>query len=137
MLFIDYLSQRLSILSDSFITHPISNIIFSYIIKEGLTTDNNRALLQNLDDKLASTHTFNNMILPVSMNPSDYGEIRVSNYVEIDGITYHRYLVNNGNKTFEIDRSLDRSHNKVRGVIRTYTLLNISFRCSSHLALEL
>jgi len=35
-LFYDYLLQRLSILSDSYVTHPICQIIFSYIIKDGL-----------------------------------------------------------------------------------------------------
>ena len=50
-LFIDYLTQRLSILSDSYMTLPISNIIFSYIIKEGKCTEINRALLQDLSDK--------------------------------------------------------------------------------------
>jgi len=112
-LFIDYLSQRLSILSDSYMTHPISNIIFSYIIKQGQCIDKNRALLQNLDDKLASTHSFNNMNLPVSMSPTDYGEIQASEFFKINGITYHRYIVYNGSKIFRIDRSLDRSHNKV------------------------
>jgi hypothetical protein len=43
---IDYLSQRLTILSDSYITHPISNIIFSYIIKEGLCNNSYRELLK-------------------------------------------------------------------------------------------
>src|SRR5258706_8371419 len=41
-LFIEYLSQRLSILNDSYMVNPISNITFTYIIKEGLCTDSNR-----------------------------------------------------------------------------------------------
>jgi len=112
-LFIDYLTQRLSILNDSYMTHPISNIIFSYIIKEGQTTDNNRALLQNLDDKLASKHSFNNMNLPITMNPSDYGEILASEFIELDGVSYHRYIVRNGSKIFSIDRTYDKTINKV------------------------
>jgi hypothetical protein len=53
------------------------------------------------------------MLLPISMNPSDYGEIQTSKFIELEGVTYHRYIVTNGSKIFRIDRSLDRSHNKV------------------------
>ena len=112
-LFIDYLTQRLSILSDSYVTIPISKITFSYIIKEGQCNDKNRALFQNLDDKLATTHNFNNMKLPISMNIGDYGEIQASEYVELDGVNYHRFILSQGSKIYRIDRSLDRTHNKV------------------------
>jgi hypothetical protein len=113
-LFIDYLTQRLSILNDSYVALPISNISFSYIIKEGLSTDSNRALLQDLTDSLTFTHNFNNMKLPISMNPSDYGEIVVDNYVQSGGENLHRFIVNSGSRTYQIDISSDSLINKVR-----------------------
>lgn len=82
-LFINYLSERLSILNDSYLVHPISNITFTYIIKEGLCTDLDRKLLQDITNKSLPFHSFNNMNLPVSMNPSDYGTIEIDNYIMI------------------------------------------------------
>ena len=72
-LFVDYLINRLGLLNESYTVHPISKITFSYIIKEGSATNKDRALLQDLTSKSSSTHRFNNMNLPISMNPSDYG----------------------------------------------------------------
>jgi len=113
-LFIDYLSQRLSILIDSYITLPISNIIFSYIIKKGKTIDKDRAILQDISDKPISFHNFNNMILPITMNPSDYGKIVLDNYVQEGGENFHRYIVINGDKTYRIDVSKNGFTNKVK-----------------------
>ena len=72
-LFINYLSERLNILNDSYTTLFISEISFSYIINEGLATEQDRLLLQDLTDKGRTIHRFNNYNLPISMNPSDYG----------------------------------------------------------------
>ena len=47
------------------------------------------------------------------MEPGDYGEIRSSSYIELNGVTIHRFIVINGNRTYEIDRTLDKSQNKV------------------------
>jgi hypothetical protein len=107
-LFIEYLSERLSTLNDSYISESISNITFSYIINDGLATDNRR-LLQDLTDKESSTHRFNNYNIPISMNPADYGTIRGSSAFE----SLVRYFVNNGTRNYEIDISLDGLINKV------------------------
>src|SRR6266550_1942327 len=108
-LFIEYLSERLSVLNESYITLPISNITFSYIIKDGITTDSDRALLNNSVNENLYTHNFNNMILPISMNPEDYGTIRsISKH---DSFT--RYIVQNKNRTYEIDVSDNNLVNKV------------------------
>jgi len=112
-LFIDYLSQRLGILNDSYMVHSISNITFSYIIKDGKCNESNRALLQDMSEKVSTTHNFNNMNLPVSMNPSDYGTILVNNYVQVDGETLHRFIVSNGSRTYRIDISEDKTVNHV------------------------
>jgi hypothetical protein len=114
-LFIDYLTQRLSILTDSYMTTPISNIIFSYIIKPGKCTDTDRALLQDLTNKSISTHGFNNMVLPASMDPRDYGDILVDNYIQlVGGENIHRFIVKNESRIYKIDISSDGLVNKVR-----------------------
>jgi DNA polymerase type B, organellar and viral len=101
-LFIEYLTARLGVLTDSYTTHPISNIIFSYIIKDGLAIDN-RKLLQDLDLKTSTTHRFNNMNLPITMNPEEYGIIELSNQIIENSNSFIRYIITNGNKTFKID----------------------------------
>jgi hypothetical protein len=102
-LFIDYLSERLGILNDSYVTHPICQRSFSYVIKTGKCQDKNRTLLlQDINDKELPTHNFNNMALPISMNPNDYGKVLVSNIIH-DGVTFERFIVVNGNRTYQID----------------------------------
>ena len=128
-LYIDYLSKRLSILSDSYITHPISNITFSYIIKSGQCNDNDRALLQDLSDRSVGTHNFNNMLLPASMEPSAYGDVRLDQYVQVEGKSVHRFMVINSNKTYEIDVSQDEMSNKVT-ILGNYNLSWIDTKIS-------
>ncbi len=112
-LFIDYLSQRLTILNDSYVTLPISDITFSYIVRDGICTDDDRALLHNLNNKDLSFHNFNNLKLPISMNPSEYGEIRSNSYVQINGESIQRFIVKNGNRWYEIDVNSNTNVNKV------------------------
>lgn len=50
-LYFEYLSESLSILNDSYVTIPISNITFSYIIKKGLCTELNKNFLKDLTNK--------------------------------------------------------------------------------------
>jgi hypothetical protein len=112
-LFIEYLSERLTILSDSYVTHPISQMSFSYIIKTGKCLDENRTLLlQDYSDKNLTVHNFNNMNLPITMEPSKYGEIRISNTID-NGETIIRYMVVNGDKTYQIDVCNNGMVNKV------------------------
>jgi hypothetical protein len=40
--------------------------------------------------------------LPISMNPHDYGEVRATT-IFTDGITFERFIVLSGNKTYQID----------------------------------
>lgn len=54
-LFIEYLTHRLGLLTESYVSHPITRITFSYVIKDGLATDSRR-LLQDLSDKGSTTH---------------------------------------------------------------------------------
>ena len=106
--FIDYIIERLSVLNESYTSISINKITFTYIIKEGVATGT-RNLLQNFENKISHTHRFNNINLPLSMNPEDYGRILVKTIIE--GFT--RFIVSNKNKTFQIDVSLDRLVNNV------------------------
>jgi hypothetical protein len=107
--FIDYIVERLSILNDSYRTLSVSNIIFNYIIRDG-EASGTRTLLLNTEDVKVKAHRFNNMNLPVTMNPSEYGEIRSIQNTS----SYTRYIVRSlTNKLFEIDVSLDKLVNKV------------------------
>jgi hypothetical protein len=108
-LFNDYLSARLGILIDSYSSYSISEIIFTYVIKEGEVLPEDRVLLEDLSDKEIPFHEFNKISLPVSMNPSDYGTIRG------ESLNYEntRYFVRKGNRVYEIDVNSDNLTNKV------------------------
>lgn len=109
-LFIGYLIERLGTLNDSYTSLSISKIIFSYIIQEGVAPENDRRLLQDLTDKKLTVHNFNNMNLPISMIPSDYGII-VTKPALYE--TFTRYIVSCNKKLFQIDVSLDKLINNV------------------------
>ena len=91
----------------------VNKITFSYIIKEGLATDNDRRLLQDLSSKLTTTHYFHNMNLPISMNPSDFGTVIVDNYIQLNGENVHRFIVRNGTRIYTIDVSKEGLINHV------------------------
>jgi len=116
-LFLEYLTARLGILTDAYTTHPISNLTFSYIIKSGLAVDHLN-LLQDLDSKGFTTHRFNNMNLPVTMNPEEYGDIIAKeNNVETiyngGQVIVNRFIVRSGTRIYTIDQSLDGLTNNV------------------------
>ena len=112
--FLNYLSQRLSILNDSYISVPISQMTFSYVIKDGKSLDDKRTLLlQEIDDKEIVTHNFNNMNLPITMDPFKYGRVLVSNLINENGESFERFIVENGNKTYQIDVGIGGRVNKV------------------------
>lgn len=108
-LFNNYLSDRLGILIDSYTSNTISEIKFTYVIKDGEISQQDRLLLEDMSDKEIPFHEFNKIKLPVSMDPADYGIIRGK--TQIDGGT--RYFVASRNRIFEIDVSLDKSINSV------------------------
>jgi len=114
-LFKGYLQERLGVLNDSYTSNSLNDIEFSYVEREGLATEKDRTLLQDLTDKSLTTHKFNNLNLPISMNPSDYGLIISTSTLE----TFIRYIVTNNNKVFQIDVSLD-------GLVNNVTILGLS-----------
>jgi hypothetical protein len=107
-LFTGYLQERLGYLNDSYTSNSLDEITFSYIERDGLAIDNRR-LLQDVSDKSLATHRFNNMNLPISMVPSDYGLIRSTTIFE----TFTRYIVTDNKKVFEIDVTLNGFVNNV------------------------
>jgi hypothetical protein len=108
-LFINYLTERLGILIDSYNPTVKSKIIFTYIIKEGEISSSDRLLLQDLSDKKLPFYEFNKIKIPVSMNPSDYGTVLADKVV--NNLT--RYIITNNKRVFQIDVSLDQMINYV------------------------
>jgi hypothetical protein len=112
-LFINYLEERIGILNDSYNPLNVDKIVFTYIIKEGLVQEKDRALLQILpygENDNVSSHRFNNIKLPISMNPYDYGTV-FTKPAEYD--TFTRYIVTNNKRLYQIDVSLDKMINNV------------------------
>ena len=130
-IFINYIIERLGVLNESYKVLPINRIIFNYITKPGRVSDSleDRGLTKEIIDNSVSFHRFNNMNLPLSGDPADYGDVR-SETPMIDKTNSHftRFMVINGNRFFEIDRFKDAGINKVKmlgaiGLSWTDTLL--------------
>lgn len=105
--FTAYLTDRLGILSDTYHVHPIKNIIFSYIVKDGIASGDR--LLMQQSEYSVSVHKFNNFLIPLTMIPSEYGEVLVQNIVG----DINRVVVKNGGNMFAIDVSTDGLTNNV------------------------
>jgi hypothetical protein len=112
-LFYQYLNSRLGLLTEAYTVHPISKIVFTYIVKEGIA-DGNRLLLQNPKYEL-SIHNFNSMNLPLTMDPNKYGEI-IGEFNINEG-TSNRYIIENNNTIFaiEVDNSLQTNKVVIKG----------------------
>jgi len=111
--FIEYLILRLGVLTEGYTSHPISNIEFSYLIKDGIAV-NTKKHLEDVSETISTTHRFNNINLPITMDPSKYGTITLDNYIQIGGKSIHRFLVESGSRTYTIDVSNEGLTNKVK-----------------------
>ena len=98
-LFIEYITGRLWVLNETYKDTPISSISFDYVIQEGLASGD-RALLKS-EVYVPTKFSYNNMNIPLSMNPSDFGEI-ISKQVFSDNLT--RFIVKNGPLVIQIDQ---------------------------------
>ena len=107
-LFFEYISNRLNLLNDTYTVSPCSNVIFTYVISNGLA-DENRLLKQNFDYKVAM-YSFNNYQLPLTMNPLEYGVL----IAEQNKGETTRYVVKNDIHVFTIDINKEATVNKVR-----------------------
>lgn len=109
-LFTGYLQARLGLFVDAYTSLPVDKLTFTYIIKDGLATDHDRRLLLDLLDKSIGIHRYNNIRLPISMIPEDYGSVLLYNVVD----DFTRYIVTDNRKTYQIDINLDNLTNKVK-----------------------
>ena len=101
----------MGILIDSYNSNTISEIIFTYVIKDGEVSPQDRLLLDDLSDKEIPFHEFNRIKLPVSMDLANYGSIRGK--TQMDGYTRYFIINRNSNKYYEIDVTKDNLTNKV------------------------
>jgi len=109
-LFLEYLVERLNHLNDSYTSLSINNIIFTYIIKEGVASGTH-ALLKQMNEPSTTWHRFNNMNLPITMNPFEYGQILATEKA-IDTIKY--IIKDQKNRLFELITNLEGTINNVR-----------------------
>ena len=96
-IFTDFIVDRLGLLSDSYRTDPVTKIIFSYVVRDGLA-DDSRLLLKDATYQV-TTHSFNNLNLPISMDPSKYGEV----FSIQETTEFTKYAVSNKNLFFHIE----------------------------------
>jgi DNA polymerase type B, organellar and viral len=96
-LFIEYLTARVGMLNESYRVNAIDRLTFTYIIKDGVAS-HEIMILQNPVYKV-NIHRYNEVKLPLSMNPQDFGEIMGQSPIE-GGI---RYFIDNNNTTYYID----------------------------------
>lgn len=110
-LFCEYLISRLGILTDSYSSNSKSEIVFTYIIKSGEVSNEDRLLLDDMSDKDVTFHEFKKIKLPISMEAVDYGTIMSKSIV--NGNT--RFIVESNNRVYKIDVILNKFiTNKVR-----------------------
>lgn len=89
-LFTDYICDNLALLSDTYVSNVALNVDFTYMEHEGDVTEQDRNLLslRQREDQNTKTHTIKSNSLPVSMNPSDFGNV-IRKVVSVDGNTYY------------------------------------------------
>ena len=100
-LFIGYITDRLGILSDSYVVHPIDEFIITYIIIDGKASGDRSIVNPQVYE--VNVHNYNNYVLPETMNISDYGKIILENDVIENNQLFHRVVVINNKHTFIID----------------------------------
>jgi DNA polymerase type B, organellar and viral len=111
-LYIEYICENLAILDGaSDIDNPISQIIFSYIERTGKAPFDQTIKNEVLNTEL-KFHRYNNVNLPCSMNPEDFGRIIVQKVLTDKEVT--RFIVIGKNRTYTIDQNMDKSINKVK-----------------------
>ena len=112
-LFTNYLVQRLGLLNEEYTTYPVTKISFSFFIKSGLATESKNNLMSP-EIKTSTVHNFNNLSLPITMLPSEYGDIISQSVHIVNDVKINRFIIVNGGRTYQIDSSLDKLVNKVK-----------------------
>ena len=106
-IFIDYLIDKLGALTDAYKDQCFDKIIFTYIIKDGVAEDPRLLTQSSTND--TSYHTYNNLFLPLTMDPAKFGSVTMS----MGEGKIKKYLVQNGSKSFVLDVATDGTTNKV------------------------
>ena len=75
--YIDYMLEKIGILSESYHIDPIKKIVFSYNIEDGPAPENRivTQLRKDLTKSTCAVHSYNNYVLPLSIDPKDYGKL--------------------------------------------------------------
>ena len=108
-LYIDYISERLNILNDSYTSLSINKVIFTYIIKEG-SASGTQVMLKHINEPSTTWHRFNNMNLPISMDLSHFGQILAKETLN----NSIKYIVRStSNRFYEIISNLEATINKI------------------------
>ena len=117
-LFLAYLVQRLGLLTEEYATYPVTKITFTYFVKSGVLTgtkaSDNRRLLANPEIKSSTVHNFNNLALPITMLPSEYGDVISQSVHIVNNNKIERFIVINADRTYQIDTSIDKLINTVK-----------------------
>lgn len=94
-IFIEYLLDRLGILSDSYNIKTCTCITFTYVVKDGLA-DDDRQLISN-SEYTVNTHNYNNLKLPLTMDCSEYGSLLATQQFD----DYIRHIFKNDLRIYE------------------------------------
>ena len=105
-IFIQYLLDRLGILTDSYNVQTCSSITFTYIVKEGVADDTRQLLHQS--EYQVTSHSYNNIKLPMCMDPSEYG-VMIGKLDIDNGV---QYVVKSDSRIYTIESYA--THNIVR-----------------------
>lgn len=70
-----YISENLGLHTDTYTSTPVIKIIFTYIIKKGSVILTDKKRLNRTFNNVITQHTILKNTLPVSMDPSTFGEI--------------------------------------------------------------
>jgi hypothetical protein len=96
-LFTNFLIARLGILADNYKDTPFSEIIFTYVVKDGVA-DDERALLSEQEYHVFQ-YSYNNMQIPLTNKPSEYGKI----VMQYDDGGKTKYGITSDDRTYFIE----------------------------------
>ena len=77
-----YLVHRLGLLTDSYQTDPVTEIIFSYKVVKGQAPDTKITFVHKESQYNLKKHSFNNIPIPLTMKPEEFGEVLTEQKME-------------------------------------------------------
>ena len=106
----EMLCTRLELVLSHYIGKQIETIEFGYLFRKGVCEDDPRLLPTDYTPKNLTSHRFNNMALPISMNPEECGKI-VSTTDNQDGS--QQVIVDDGKRVFSFSINSSKTQNTV------------------------